>query len=572
MDILDLLPDSVPLTLNTLRLGQATLSLSLTTTAPASPCPSCGQLSHRIHSRYRRCLSDLPFGGIAVHIEIRARKFFCDNACCDHIIFSEPLPGLAARYAHKTLRLQSALQIIGFAIGGEAGARVAHDLAMNTSADTLLRLIRQWRPAPSLSDQGLRVLGVDDWAKRRGHNYGTVLVNLEARKLIDLLPDRTAESFAQWLREHPGVKIISRDRGGSYAQGARQGAPDAIQVADRWHLLKNLGEALERFLLSQHKVLREVAELSGPLPPPELPSAEIPASEPPTQESETMLATPENLLSQMNPTGSQAQQLSAERRERRLARYHQVQELWRQQYTIQEIARCASLDEKTVRRYLRSDGFLERATSTQRRCALTPYQSHLRQRWDSGEHDATVLWRELQARGYDGNVRGVQRAVVSWRPADEQRRLARTKSTGLRGISCVEKPKAPSARQIIGVLVGCVRKPEINVQTFVDKLVEVSPAVRTAGELGQEFYRIVKTRDEPQLDVWLHDIKERGPQELRAFAKGLLQDEAAVRNGLSLAWSNGQTEGQVNKIKTLKRQMYGRANFDLLRQRLLKAA
>ena len=253
-----LLPDAAELRLTRVISESDFLAVEVEVARAVVPCPGCGRVCLRRHSYYVRTLADLPSHGVRVQLRLRTRKFFCDARACSRRIFTERLPRTAAPYARCSLRLSEAFRNIGFVAGAEAGARLARQLGMATSPDTLLRRMRQfvigngWIP---------RVLGVDDWAWRRGHRYGTILVDLERRSVVDLLPDRSAESFAAWLETHPGIEIISRDRAGCYAEGATQGAPQAVQVADRWHLLRNVSEALQRV------VERERNNSSARLPP-----------------------------------------------------------------------------------------------------------------------------------------------------------------------------------------------------------------------------------------------------------------------------------------------------------------
>ena len=306
--------------------------ISLQSTAPSADCPICSQQAMRIHSRYRRALNDLPCFGQPSQIELEIRRFFCDNAVCPRKIFAERLPDVAESYARTTKRLHQTQIQLGMALGGEPACRFAQVLGMPCSADTLLRRIRS-SSSPSPSPSNAHVVGVDDWAFRRGQRYGTILCDLEERRVIDLLPDRSADSLESWLKTQPQVEIISRDRGGDYAKGAKLGAPNAVQVADRWHLLKNAREALQKVIERNLRFVREaVPSLAN-------------------QKTSSFVEALEDVVppSEANQS-SKLVSGKAERREHRLALYQQVIQLHQQKVPLREIARQLQVGRGTVRR------------------------------------------------------------------------------------------------------------------------------------------------------------------------------------------------------------------------------
>jgi transposase len=305
--------------------------------------------------------------------------------------------------AQRTVRLTTALQHLGLARGGEAGARLGAKLQVPTSPDTLLRLVRQLPNPPTPTPA---ILGVDDGAMRRGYTYGTLLVDLECHRPIELWPDRTADTLAAWLQAHPGVIIISRDRSTEYARGATLGAPEAQHVLDRWHLVRNLREALERLLDRLHQRL----------------AAMLTASQVPT----VLLLSIDARSLRRSTTDQIARQ---ERRARRLARYQEVQTLHAQGVSKRHMAQQLQLSRTTVIRYLRTETFPERAQS-QRVSLLDPYVAYLQKQWDTGCHDGVQLWREIQALGFPGTRRMVSHWVVLRRELE----LARPSASGRRPV------------------------------------------------------------------------------------------------------------------------------------------
>jgi transposase len=536
MPAFPLLPDTAELRLDHLLSESQSITMVVAAARATACCPVCQHPSTRVHSRYVRSLADLPWSGTMVRLRLHTRRFFCSSPACSRRIFTERLPATTTPYARRTLRLNEALQLIGFALGGEAGARLSSRLGMTVSGDTLLRRIRQLTaadpPAP-------RVLGVDDWAWKRGHRYGTILVDLERHRVVDLLPDREVVSLERWLEAHPGMEVISRDRSSAYAEGATKGAPKAVQVADRWHLLKNLGEALERILQSQHQHLQQAAQTAAVQTAVAVPETPAPHE-----------ATPKSL--------SPAQHQKHRSRERRLARYEQVKTLHQQGWSQRAIGLQTGLERKTIRRYLRAGAFREWATP-QRHRALDRFLPHLEQRWAEGCHNAAQLWREIRQQGYPGR----SGMIRQWASRLRAKGLARSP-----GMTPATRKNVPTPRQVAWWL---LRPEEQNAEEcrFLAALWEQAPEVKHAAEAAREFTRLVRERDAKAWPVW----QQTAAQTLLApFVRQLQRDEAAVQAALTHPWSNGQTEGQVHRLKLIKRQMFGRAKFDLLKKRVLYQA
>jgi transposase len=534
------------------------LTLLLTSSRSTQACPDCAQNSSRVHSHYSRWLADLPCQGRAVRLCLKVRRFFCKNPVCARQTFAEQFPDLALAYARRTLRQGKTLSEIAFALGGRAGARLARFLGLPVSFWTLLRLLRGTLP-PRFDTP--RVLGTDDFAWRKGDHYGTILVDLQAHRPIELLPDREAESFAAWLREHPGVEVVSRDRASAYAEGAKQGAPDAIQVADRYHLVANLRDALQRLLDRERQCLPTLQEsqiAALPEPTDRMPSREQegPQEEAPREAGERGSLTRAQALRQM-------------RRGKRYERYQAVVELHQQGLGGRAIARQTGLSRNTVRRYLEVGNFPEQRVRTKRRSLLDPYLPYLRERWGAGCQNAAQLSRELQDRGYQGSPTTLRALISDWR--------ASSPSSARRTSGPKRTTPAPSRRRLSSRQASFlfVKQPESlapTQQRYLEQICQASNELKRVYDLTQQFVSMVRQRQAEQLDAWLSHVKEQGHHELIGFASGIKRDYAAVRAGLSRVESNGQVEGQITRLKYLKRQMYGRAKFDLLRLRVLHAA
>jgi transposase len=572
-----LLPEQHRLRLDTLTLTTERITLHVTAIPSSASCPICRAESTRVHSGYQRTVADLAWAHIPVVLRLHVRRFFCPNPACVHLTFSEPLPTVVAPFARRTVRLTAEQRQLGLDVGGEAGARTVQRQGMPLSPDTLLRLVRRDPPTDPPTP---RCLGVDDFALRKGQVYGTILVDLDQHQPIDLLPDRSAETLEQWLKTHPGVEVIARDRASDYADGATRGAPEAVQVADRFHLLQNMREMLQR-LLSRHQAALQAATQTDTAPADGVPVASGVAASAVT-DAPTGHAAEANASARPAivpaPRLTKTTQQSQERRDRRLASYTTVRELRAQGLSIRAIAEHLHLSRKTVRRFVVADQFPERASRRPASSKLDPFLPYMEQQLTVGQANGMALWRELRDHhGYTGS-----RALVSGWVARHRHLLPAsdpaTPTPRRRGrppapASAVPpaSPRRCSARQAAWLLVRRRHELEDADRVVVERLCQHSTAVSTAHQLAQDFIHMVRERQAERLASWLTDAEASTIPELQSFVAGLQRDQAAVRAALSLPYSSGQVEGQINRLKLIKRSMYGRANFDLLRQRVLAA-
>jgi transposase len=361
------LPSSMRLERNEIAEQALVLSLSLNT--PKATCPLCQQAASRVHSHYIRTLQDMPCVGKTLRLLVQVRRFFCENPACIRKIFVERLPDLTSVYARRTTRAPSALSEVGFVLGGKAGAAMSAFLGLPSNRMTILRMLRRM-PAPVA--QTPQMLGVDEWAYRRGHRYGTILVNLETGKPVDLLPDHQATTFETWLKEHPGVRLISRDRAGDFARGATLGAPEAIQSADRFHVVRNLAEMIERVLQTHRPALKAIHLLTK--------NADQPSP----------------LLRHLRPDRErQKQQAQAKMQER----YEEVQRLIKQGMSHLAISRQLHLHRDSVIRYARAETAPSRSLRPVRPGILAPHEVYLKTRFLAGERNGVSLYREIVPRG-----------------------------------------------------------------------------------------------------------------------------------------------------------------------------
>ncbi|MGW2052277.1 ISL3 family transposase [Streptomyces sp. NPDC001858] len=490
--------------------------------AAGAACPDCGRFADRVHDRYQRRLKDLPLAEQGFVIRLTVRRFICGAAGCPRQTFAEPFSQLAAPHARFTTRLNHALERVGLALAGRAGARLAAQLGFGAGRMTLLRRVMAL-PDPRLSTP--RVLGVDDFAIRRGQTYSTVLTSVEDHRVVDVLPTREAGPLAAWLIRHPGVEIICRDRAGAYAEGARRGAPEALQVADRFHLWQGLGRAVETCVAAHRDCLR------NPSPGGVLPEATGGASGRPQDDSK--------------PVGRRA--------ERKKAAHTLVHELLAQGHSRRAIARHLGWGLNTVLRYANAARWQDTIRENRPRSSrLDPYKPYLERRFAEGCTSVTRLHGELVA----------EHAPVTYA-------MVRAHIATLRGAPPAASPRAPSVRQVTGWL---TRHPATLTEEDRASLKEVlarCPELDKAAGHVRDFGEILTDRLGSTLPTWIDAVDASRLPGLTGFALHLLRDLDAVTAGLTLDWSSGSIEGAVNRIKKIKRQLYGRAGFELLRKMIL---
>jgi transposase len=507
-------------------------------------CRGCGVVSARVHDRYRR-LADLACGGRPVQVVLEACRFRCGNPACPVATFAEQVPGLTGWYQRRTAQLRGLLEKVALALAGRAGSRLAAAAGAAVSRFTLIRLVRAL-PDPQAGP--VTVLGVDDVAKRKGHSYATVLMDMDSHRLIDMLPDREAETLAAWLRAHPGIEVICRDRGGAYARAAREAAPAAVQVADRFHLWQDLAEAVEKTVL---------ACLAAMDPPPG-----------PDNPDDPGIAASPDAPATAGPDGfrdvhGHDRKLVARHRDR----YAAVQALRAGGCSTREIARRLGLARNTAAKFASAasiDELLVKAT--RRPTILDPFKPYLNQRWNDGITSATALHAEIRARGWNGDIQAVFRYLRQFRTADGRDRQARARLQ----LTAPDTPAPPKPRQVTRWIMTHPDHLASDDAANLARLLDASPALAAAAAHVRSFAAMMTRRQGLlALEDWLTAVEAGNQPALHSFARGIRRDQQAVTAGLALPYSSGALEGKNCKIKYLKRLMYGRANFDLLRKMAL---
>jgi transposase len=531
-----LIPHPDRLTLIKLTTTADAITAHMQTSERTSSCPLCHQPSSRVHSHYFRSLVDLPLHGVTMRLALLTRRFFCATVDCPRRIFTERLPGIVTPYARRTVQVDIWLHLVGLALGGEAGARLLSSLGIQRSPDTVLASIRSLMAPPYAPP---RVVGVDEFAFRRGRVFGTILVDWETHHILDLLPDCTVATVQQWLQHHPSIEMVSRDRATNFGEAIRQGAPQAIQVADRWHVLENLGKRGEMFW----------------------------------REHKDRLQTPRQVQLDAHPPLRNR----TDRMERRSIDYHQnrvdlygrVHELHQRGLNAHAIATLLEMTRHTASKYVHMT-----APPTRRRgpdgqpLAIEAFAPYLLQRWNEGCRNANQLWREVVARGFSQSAKTVSRYVAVLRHETGQPRSFRAVPPDPQ-YDVNQPPRAAlTPRQAAKLFQRRPRLLTASEQAQIAHLCQQED-VATFYQHVQTFCQLVRSRQGDQWEAWLIRIEAEGTTELQAFARGIRKDQAAMTAGFTLKYSQGPVEGHVHRVKLIKRSSYGKMGFSLLRQRVL---
>lgn len=544
-----LVPKCAGIRLEKIISNQDSITIVVKSIASSALCPLCQNPSQKVHSYYSRRIADLPWSGIAVGLLLHTRKFYCSTLACERKIFTERLPEIVKPYARKTVRLNELLTLIGYVIGGEAGSRLALELGMSVSPDTLIDRIRK---AANFNITTPRMLGVDDFAFRKGKRYGTILVDLEKGCVIDLLKDRESSTLEAWLKAHTGIEIVTRDRSSAYAEAIRAGAPDAVQVADRWHLIKNLTEALESLLSRHHRFIRDAAN----------PIVELPETQPQVDfdvnsnplEVENLSRLPKSVLT---------------RREKRLSLYNEAMELRQKGVPVFEIAKRVGKDDATVYRWIKRGKYKENTKIFPSQ--LDAYLPYITRRLQEGYLNVRQFWKELKELGYKGAYTSLIAYLHKHNSNLELRIKRRDKPRPVCKVKTEVLIATPSARKTLWMLLKPEKLDEKE-SLMISNLCNCCPEITIGKDLVISFIEMARQRQADKLNSWIDEVRKSNIAEFKSFVYGLLQDKKAVLEALSSKSSNGQSEGQVNRLKLIKRQMFGRANFDLLKAKVLRVA
>lgn len=533
-----ILPTNVQLRADSIYSEPGILYIDTSVCQTCSICPVCNKRSSKIHSRYSRTLLDLPISGHLSKVKLKARKYFCDNRECPRKVFTERFDYEIKPYYRRMIRSNDLLLRMALELGGNTGSAISRYIGVPVSPSTILRVIKRLDIQPKAITSG--VIGVDDWAFKKGKTYGTVIVDLERKEVVDLLPDRESGTLAEWLKKHPEIKTVSRDRSGPYALGVKTGAPHARQVADRFHLLMNLGDATKRIFQSKGKELREIFTLYND-----------PKKE--TSQPANIIESPvKNTTSVTEPSLTTAN-ISIDKQHK----FEKVKELYSKGIAIRQIARTVKLARGTVRKYVTMEQLVKRQSRTTTN--LDAFIDFLIQE-DNRGNTYRELHKTIIEMGFNGKY--TQFCCKMNEIYDMQPSL-RPKPTG----PALVKTWSPTRLSLMLYMEPDELKRDDD-KDFLKLLFEKSPQIAKMEKLVKGFKKLFIVKEDGMLKNWIEEVL-KSDCGLNNFAKNLLKDYEAVNNAVITTISNGQVEGQVNRIKNIKRKMYGKAGFQLLRKMVL---
>lgn len=530
------LPSELDLMLSNFQHTTKDINLNVISSQTSSQCPICQEFSSKIHSRYARVIGDLPISGKVATINLQVRKFFCENSDCIRKIFSERFKQQLKSYARRFERLNELLSSIGLELGGNLAQRIGSLSFVKISASTILRLIIK---CPIQAAEFPKIIGVDDWAFKKRFNYGTIIVDLEKNKVIELLPDREAKTLTKWLKEHPSIEMVSRDRSSTYASAITEANKEITQIADRWHILNNLTEGFEQFLNTQRQSIKEVAvELKS--------EQEVDFKDTPSPVVEFEQSA------ELRPIKPSHRQIPS----KYLDNFLKTKQLQDEGHSKRKIAKLLKMSRHTINRYWDRTEFLPKVNH--KKSNILDHEEYLIKRWNEGEQSVKNLYAEIQEKGFKYNIKAVYDLMKGY------------PKTIVDSTPEIVKVKYYSSKQL-SIWLGTFRKDWTDdvPKEYLTKLIDGNSSIRKVRNAVLNFRRFMKDKTGEKLMPWCKNILDDKNEHIKSFAKGVLNDYKAVYQGFESNWSNGPVEGQVNRLKTIKRQMYGRAGFELLRKRVV---
>lgn len=528
-----------------------TIRLFAKRTGSRAKCPSCMKSSSTVRSCYVRTLADLPLAVNAVQIRLEVRRFSCNNPACKKHIFSERFNGLTEPYSRRTIRVSEYLRKFLIEVSSNKGAYFSRVMNIPVSSNTCLRIVKSMTMPES---DKLLCIGIDDWAKRKGMNYGTIIVNAETGRPIDLLDSRDSSDVVEWLSHHKEIKYITRDRAAAYTSAIRKAIPDAKQIADRFHLVKNLGDAIQEEIKQEYihlkKVSKSIHERSEILEYTKESGKEL---------VNTKRNVSKNIELMMDTIITQKDE-----------KFSLMMEMKKDGHSISEIARKTETNWRTVKKYL------EQGMPSTVRSTRVNYEKYINEikHMCSLEINPTAMYRSLKNIG----LKCCTRSFTSWFSAHfpyYEHKWNRTYPEPLKFSKHKVWPYFIPMPKILSIY---VTNPEYGVskdtgecsmeKEIVDSLVSEVPLLSNLRTLYTDFKNILKSGDPDQLGIWIEQAQTIGRKKLDRFCKGLQKDIIAVKNAISYNWTNGLVEGNVNRLKNKKREMYGRCGFELLRRKV----